>query len=101
LQAQDTKVLDALVHRGVQPVLSRTSADRAASAPTVAAAVRLSPEAVRNIAQRNRTQGLDAALYEWLRPGVAEVLAPAYRTDAAAGRCAPSTITGFSECTVR
>ena len=40
----------------------------------VAEAVRLSPQAVRNIAQRYRTDGLHHALYERPRPGAAEVL---------------------------
>ena len=83
LQAKDTQVLDALVHHGVQPVrvvvraLALLALDRGDSAPTVATAVRLSPQAVRNIAQRYRAHGLDEALYERPRPGAAEALAPA------------------------
>ena len=70
LKAKDAKVLEALVHAGVQPVrvvvraLALLALDRGDSAPTVAEAVRLSPQAVRNIAQRYRTDGLDHALYE-------------------------------------
>ena len=85
LAASDVKALEALVHSGVQPVrvvlraLALLALDRGDSAPTVAVAVRLSPQAVRNIAQRYRRAGTDAALHERPRPGAAEVLAPAQK----------------------
>ena len=106
LQAKDTKVLDALVHRGVQPVrvvvraLALLALDRGDSAPTVAAAVRLSPQAVRNIAQRYRTHGLDEALYERPRPGAAEVLAPTEKQRIIAMVCAEPPA-GAARWTVR
>ena len=49
---------------------------RGDSAPQVAPLVRLTPQAIRKIAQRYRTGGLARALYERPRPGAAEVLAP-------------------------
>jgi len=85
LTTSDIKTLEALVHSGVQPVrvvlraLALLALDRGDSAPTVAVAVRLSPQAVRNIAQRYRRDGIDAALYERPRPGAAEVLADAQK----------------------
>ena len=85
LTTADVKTLEALVHSGVQPVrvvlraLALLALDRGDSAPTVAVAVRLSPQAVRNIAQRYRREGADAALYERPRPGAAEVLADAQK----------------------
>ena len=106
LQAKDTKVLDMLVHRGVQPVrvvvraLALLALDRGDSAPTVAAAVRLSPQAVRNIAQRYRIHGLDEALYERPRPGAADVLAPAEKQRIIAMVCADPPA-GAARWTVR
>ena len=94
LKAKDANVLEALVHAGVQPVravvraLALLALDRGDSAPTVAEAVRLSPQAVRNIAQRYRTDGLDHALYERPRPGAAEVLAEADKQRLIAMVCA-------------
>ncbi len=90
----DVKVLEALVHSGVQPVrvvrraLALLALDRGDRAPTVAVAVRLSPQAVRNIAERYRRDGLDAALYERPRPGAAEVLAAAEKQRIIAMVCA-------------
>ena len=50
--------------------------DRGDSAPQVAEVVRLTPPAVRKIAQRYRTGGMARAVFEASRPGAAEVLAP-------------------------
>ena len=83
LKASDVPLLDALVQGGVQPVrvvlraLALLALHRGESAPVVGVTVRLSPQAVRNIAARYRTQGLDHALYERPRPGAAEVLGAA------------------------
>ena len=49
---------------------------RGDSAPQVAEVVRLTPPAVRKIAQRYRTGGMARAVFEAPRPGAAEVLAP-------------------------
>lgn len=94
LKVPDVKVLDSLVHSGVQPVrvvvraLALLALDRGESAPTVAVAVRLSPQAVRNIAQRYRAHGRDAALYERPRPGATEILATAEKQRIIAMVCA-------------
>ena len=67
LTAPDTRALEQLLHRGVQPVrvvvrgLALLALHRGESAPTVAVAVLLSPQAVRNIAARYRTAGNAAA----------------------------------------
>jgi len=71
-----------LVRGGVQQVrvvlraLALLHLGRGDSAPQVAPLVRLTPQAIRKIAQRYRTGGLARALYERPRPGAAEVLAP-------------------------
>ncbi|XWV16932.1 MAG: IS630 family transposase [Gemmatimonas sp.] len=69
-------------------VLALLALDRGESAPTVSALVRFSPQPVRNIAQGYRAEGLDGALYEWPRPGAAEVLAPAEKQRIIAMVCA-------------
>jgi transposase len=74
--------LEALLRGGVQQVrvVVRTMAllrlGRGDSAPQVAEIVRLTPPAVRKIAQRYRTGGMARAVFEAPRPGAAEVLAP-------------------------
>lgn len=106
LKAPDIRVLDALVRCGVQPVrvvvraLALLALDRGDSAPTVAVAVRLSPQAVRNIAQRYRADGLDQALYERPRPGAAEVLGAAEKQRIIAMVCADPPL-GAARWTVR
>ena len=106
LKVPDVKVLDALVRSGVQPVrvvvraLALLALDRGDSAPTAAVAVRLSPQAVRNIAQRYRAHGLDEALYERPRPGAAEVLAASEKQRIIAMVCADPP-PGAARSTVR
>ena len=63
--------------RVVVRALALLAMDRADSSPTVAMAVRHSPQAVRNIAQRYREHGVEHALYQRPRPGAAERLAAA------------------------
>ena len=83
LKASDVATLDALVDGGVQSVrvvlraLALLALHRGESAPVVAEMVRLSPQAVRNIAARYRAKGLEHAVYERPRPGAAEVLGTA------------------------
>ena len=106
LTAPDTRALEHLVHRGVQPVrvvvrgLALLALHRGDSAPTVAVAVRLSPQAVRNIAARYRAAGLDHALYERPRPGAAEVLDAAEKQRIIAMVCADPPA-GVARWTVR
>ena len=102
----DRRTLDALLQGGVQPVrvvlraLAVLALDLGESAPSVATAVRLSPQAVRNIAQRYRADGLEAALYERPRPGAAEVLATADKQRIIAMACADPPV-GAARWTVR
>lgn len=57
----------------------------------MATLVRFSPQAVRNLAQRYRTAGLQAAPYKRPRPGAAEVLAPTEKQRIIATVCAGPT----------
>ena len=81
LQAPDVKELDTLLHGGVQQVrvvlraLALLHLHQGHSPPAVATLVRLTPQAIRNIAERYRRGGLATALFEKPRPGAAEVLA--------------------------
>jgi len=74
--------LEALLRGGVQQVrvvvraMALLRLGRGDSAPQVAEVVRLTPPAVRKIAQRYRTGGMARAVFEAPRPGAAEVLAP-------------------------
>ena len=94
LKAHDAKELERLVHGGVQQVrvvlraLALLQLGQGASAPEVAQAVRLTPQAIRNIAQRYRAGGLARALFERPRPGAAEVLAPSDKQRIIAMVCA-------------
>jgi len=82
LRAQDKRALEALLRGGVQQVrvvvraMALLRLDCGDSAPQVAEVVRLTPPAVRKIAQRYRKGGVARAVFEAPRPGAAEVLAP-------------------------
>ena len=82
LRAQDRRALEALLRGGVQQVrvvvraMALLRLGRGDSAPQVAEVVRLTPPAVRKIAQRYRTGGMARAVFEAPRPGAVEVLAP-------------------------
>lgn len=94
LKAHDAQELETLLHGGVQQVrlvlraLALLQLDRGTSPPVVAETVRLTPQAIRNIAQRYRSGGLERALYERSRPGAAEVLAPSDKQRIIAMACA-------------
>ena len=106
LVTADRRTLNALLQGGVQPVrvvlraLAVLALDRGESAPSVATTVQLSPQAVRNIAQRYRADGLEAALYERPRPGAATVLATADQQRIIAMACADPPV-GAARWTVR
>lgn len=80
LRAGDRARLNALLSKGVQQVrvvkraLAVLQLDRGAGAAAAARAVGLSSGAVRLIAHRYRTGGLEAAIYEKSRPGADELL---------------------------
>ena len=82
LRAQDRRALETLLRGGVQQVrvvvraMALLRLGRGDSAPQVAEVVRLTPPAVRKIAQRYRMGGMARAVFEAPRPGAAEVLAP-------------------------
>jgi transposase len=93
LKSQDAKELDTVLHGGVQQVrvvlraLALLHLHHGHSPPTVAKLVHLTPQAIRNIAQRYRRGGLPSALYERPRPGAAEVLAGAEKQRIVAMAC--------------
>jgi len=80
--AQARRALEGLLRGGVQQVrvvvraMALLRLGRGDSAPQVAEVVRLTPPAVRKIAERYRTGGVARAVFEAPRPGAAEVLAP-------------------------
>ena len=82
LRPQDRRQLQRLLRGGVQQVrvvlraLALVQLGLGDSAPQVARVVRLTPQAIRKIAQRYRTGGVAGALFERPRPGAAQVLAP-------------------------
>ena len=77
---KDQETLRTLLKSGVQQVrvvlraLALLQLAGEASAPQVAKAVPLTPQAIRRLGHRYRQAGLDGALYEKQRPGAAEVL---------------------------
>ncbi len=74
--------MEALLRGGVQQVrvvvraMALLRLGRGDSAPQVAEVMRLTPPAVRKIAQRYQSGGMARAVFEAPRPGAAEVLAP-------------------------
>ncbi|MBV8135054.1 MAG: helix-turn-helix domain containing protein [Deltaproteobacteria bacterium] len=80
LSKGDREKLDDILSGGVQAVRTVLRAlvlcrlEQGHSASEVAAAVRLTSKAVREIGRRYETGGLEQALYERPRPGTAEVL---------------------------
>ena len=77
---KDQQELRTLLKSGVQQVrvvlraLALLQLAGEASAPQVAKAVPLTPQAIRRLGHRYQQAGLDGALYEKQRPGAAEVL---------------------------
>ncbi|MGQ0642417.1 MAG: helix-turn-helix domain-containing protein [Gemmatimonadaceae bacterium] len=93
LKSPDAKVLDKLLHGGVQQVrvvlraMALRQLSRGTSAPEVAKLVSLTPQAIRRMAHRYRRGGLKSALYERPRPGAHEVLARAEKQRIVAMAC--------------
>jgi len=106
LKSQDAKQLEALLRGGVQQVrvvlraMALLQLDRGSSAPDVARAVPLTPQAIRRIAHRYRTGGVARALYERPRPGAAEVLGSAEKQRIVAMVCSTPPA-GAARWTVR
>jgi putative transposase len=80
VSTRDQKQLRALVSGGVQQVrvvlraLALLQLTKGVSAPRIAAAIPLTPQAIRKVGHRYQEGGLERALYERQRPGAAEVL---------------------------
>ena len=85
LKKGDREKLDAVMSGGVQPVrtvlraLALSHLHEGKSTGEVAAMVRLTSKAVRQIGRRYENVGLEAALYDKPRPGAAPVLDDAQR----------------------
>ena len=77
---KDQQVLRTLLKGGVQQVrvvlraLALLQLAEDVSAPQIAKAIPLTPQAIRRLGHRYEQAGLDGALYEKQRPGAAEVL---------------------------
>ena len=95
-----------MLHGGVQQVrvvlraLALLHLHRGQSPPAVAKLVRLTPQAIRNIAERYRRGGLATALFEKPRPGAAEVLAASEKQRIVAMVCSEPPL-GAARWTVR
>jgi transposase len=80
VKSKDLKTIGQLIKRGVHQarVFMRALALRqlghGITAPQVAAALPLTPKAIREIAHRYNSNGLEAALYDKQRPGAKPVL---------------------------
>jgi putative transposase len=85
VNAKDRAEMRALLKGGVQQVrvvlraLALMQLNSGVSAPQVAKAVPLTPQAIRRIGHRYLEEGLDRALYEKERPGAADLLASSER----------------------
>ena len=77
---KDQQELRSLLKGGVQQVrvvlraLALLQLAEDVSAPQIAKAIPLTPQAIRRLGHRYQTAGLEGALYEKQRPGAAEVL---------------------------
>lgn len=80
VSTKDQKELHGLLSGGVQQVrvvlraLALLQLAKGVSAPRIAAAIPLTPQAIRKVGHRYREGGLERALYERPRPGAAEAL---------------------------
>jgi putative transposase len=78
--SKDQRSLEELLSSGIQQVrvilraLALSQLASGVSAPRIASAIPLTPQAIRNIGHRYKQGGLERALYEKERPGAAEVL---------------------------
>ena len=80
VKSQDLKTIGQLIKRGVHQArvfmraLALRQLDQGITAPQVAAALPLTPKAIREIAHRYNSNGLEAALYDKQRPGAKPLL---------------------------
>jgi len=70
------------------------------SAPRIAGVIPLTAQAIRNLARRYQQSGLDAALYDKVRPGAAQILADSQKQRVIAMVCS-SPPEGRARWTVR
>src|SRR5947207_10112623 len=80
VKSKDHKTIGQLIKRGVHQArvfmraLALRQLGQGITAPQVAAALPLTPKAIREIAHRYNSNGLEAALYDKQRPGAKPVL---------------------------
>lgn len=80
VSSKHRKGLQNLVSGGVQQVrvvvraLALLQLAKGVSAPRLSGMIPLTPQAIRKVGHRYQEGGLERALYEWQRPGAAEVL---------------------------
>src|SRR6266481_1259903 len=80
IRSKDLTQIGQLLRAGVQQVrvvlraLALQQLARGITAPQVAQALPLTPKAIRQIAHRYNSSGLDVALYDKQRPGAKEIL---------------------------
>ena len=77
VKLKDLKTIDRLTRRGVHQArvfMRALSLRQLGPSPQVAAALPLTPKAIREIAHRYNSNGLEAALYDKQRPGAKPVL---------------------------
>src|SRR6266446_9548712 len=78
VKSKDLKTIGQLIKRGVHQArvfmraLALRQLGQGITAPQVAAALPLTPKAIREIAHRYNSNGLEAALYDKQRPGANE-----------------------------
>jgi len=80
IKPKDLSTIGQLLRRGIQQVrvvlraLALRQLAEGVTAPQVAQSLPLTPKAIREIAHRYNSSGLDAALYDRARPGAKEIL---------------------------
>src|SRR6266699_89505 len=80
VKSEDLKTIGQLIKRGVHPArvfmraLALRQLGQGITAPQVAAALPLTPKAIRELAHRYNSNGLEAALYDKQRPGAKPAL---------------------------
>jgi transposase len=103
---KDQKELKKLLSGGVQQVrvilraMALVQLAKGISAPRIAAAIALTPQAIRKIGHRYREGGLDRALYEKERPGASMLLDDSQKQRIIAMVCSTPP-EGYARWTVR
>jgi len=106
VKPRDQDQLTELLSGGIQQVrvvlraLALLQLAQGGSAPRIAGVIPLTAQAIRNLARRYQQSGLDAALYDKVRPGAAQILADSQKQRVIAMVCS-SPPEGRARWTVR